>query len=491
MIMKDIREIATEYLESIDQRWNTPGTILTYQIKRRQAIEDRATIERELEDFEKHILSIDRKWNIERLLSLLKSGIEASDHWNLKGLKENGTDALRELPDMKSLGLDIISSLREIAPEFQSVDEVALLSAIFKWYSIYGEEITAIIPTLDYTGNNKLYIHQQLYKALNAVLKTGVPAMGQLFATILDPTLRGKKRAGAEVQEGDETVDQEVRQRRRAISWLLQSMLTNLRVKETFKELGQWTTYPLALSWAAQDFQQEGLTAWCINYPVAGFMQLLRFGKVLNVFSDKIIIEMRNYKLLQSFVSTYFSRLYKNMGVSRDWTKTLLEMLYVEFNDDLIPRDLGGNASILKSLPKFWNTLMEVMPAEDFFNNWTVEEITHMMSRIQVLAFWLVYYQLAHTSTKTYFAQLWSKEPLAILLLDTKAVVPENIYSEILLSIFIEIKPVFKNKELYASHENVVIPYRKSLRRIGITLRSTELRYLFHTGRNYVETDCG
>ncbi|ESZ94524.1 hypothetical protein SBOR_5104 [Sclerotinia borealis F-4128] len=147
------------------------------------------------------------------------------------------------------------------------------------------------------------------------------------------------------------------------------------------------------------------------------------------------------------------------MGKSRDWTKSLLEMLYVEFNDDLIPRDLGGDASILKSGSRFHKALIELMPAEDFLKMWTEEEVTHMIPRIQILAFWLVYHQFAHTSAKTYVAQLRSKEPLAVVLLDTKVVVPESVVSEILLSIFIDSESEFKNKEIYTSHENVVIPF--------------------------------
>ncbi|CAD6441216.1 d162c718-89af-4bc1-b4f7-555ae5742841 [Sclerotinia trifoliorum] len=312
-------------------------------------------------------------------------------------------------------------------------------------YSIYGEEISAVIPTLEYTGSNKLYIHQQLYKALNAGLKTGVPAMGQLFATILDRTLRKREWAGADAENGDEIIDTEKRQRRGAITWLLNNILTNLRVREKFNELGEWTTYPLALTWVAQDFQREGLTSWCINYPVAGFMQLLRFGKTLNVFSNEIITDMKNTKLLHSFVSTFLSRLYKNMGNPASGLSLYWKCL--------------GNASILNSVPRFWNKLMEFMPGDDFLENWTEEEVTNMMPRIQILAFWMVYYQFSHTSAKTYFAQLRSKEPLALVLLDAKAAIPENAVREILLGIFIESTPKFKNKDLYASHENVVIPF--------------------------------
>ncbi|TGO63279.1 hypothetical protein BCON_0014g00690 [Botryotinia convoluta] len=270
-----------------------------------------------------------------------------------------------------------------------------------------------------------------------------ISADSAVDVSVLDleaPGFRGEcqKWAGAGFEDEKGSIDAEILQRRNAITWLLNNIISHLRVRETFNELVQWTTYPLALTWAAQDFQKEGLTSWCINYPIAGFMQLLRFGKTLNVFSDEIMTDMKNTKFLHSFVSTLLARLYRNMGKSRDWTKPLLEVLYVEFNDDLIPKDLGGDASILRSVPTFWNILMKFMPAEDFLN---------------------VFYQFAHTFAKTYFAQLRSKEPLAVVLLDKKAEVHQNAVSEILLSIFIESKPEFKNKDAYTSHNNVVVPF--------------------------------
>lgn len=153
MIMKDIREIATENLEKIDQRWNNPDTILTYRIKRRQAIEDCAAIERELEDFEKRLLCVDREWNSQRLLSFLESGVEVSDQWSLKDLTENDADALREsLPDMKSLGQEILSSLREIVPELQSVNQAALLSSILRCMAIHhhkGQDSSSGVASTD------------------------------------------------------------------------------------------------------------------------------------------------------------------------------------------------------------------------------------------------------------------------------------------------------------------------------------------------------
>ena len=81
-------------------------------------------------------------------------------------------------------------------------------------FSIYGEPVAAVIPTLQYRGPNRQYINEQLYLALNGGLKTGVPVLAQLFATILDSTLQTKVWAGAKDPGARETVvDNEVKQR--------------------------------------------------------------------------------------------------------------------------------------------------------------------------------------------------------------------------------------------------------------------------------------
>lgn len=59
--------------------------------------------------------------------------------------------------------------------------------------------------------------------------------------------------------------------------------------------------------------------------------------------------------------------------------------------------------------------LMKIMPIESFPDDWSEEGMAHMMPQSQAIAFWLVYYQLAHTTPKTYFAQLRSKELLAVV----------------------------------------------------------------------------
>ncbi|ESZ94523.1 hypothetical protein SBOR_5103 [Sclerotinia borealis F-4128] len=154
-------------------------------------------------------------------------------------LKVLSADAMAANTDNFALDFPLAAGRFEANMNVVSSQCICFQCALFgrPGYSIYGEKISAVIPTLEYTDSNKLYLHQQLYKALNAGLKTGVPAMGQLFSAILDCTLRRKVWAGAGIQEG--SMDAEVRQRRNAMNWLLQSILTHLRVRETFAEPGQ------------------------------------------------------------------------------------------------------------------------------------------------------------------------------------------------------------------------------------------------------------
>ncbi|KAF7865705.1 hypothetical protein EAF04_005871 [Stromatinia cepivora] len=135
-------------------------------------------------------------------------------------LKALSADAMAANTDNFALDFPLAAGRFEANMNILSSQCICFQCALFgrPGYSIYGEEISAVIPTLEYTGSNKLYIHQQLYKALNAGLKTGVPAMGQLFATILDRTLKGREWAGADAEDGDGILDAERRQRRSAIT---------------------------------------------------------------------------------------------------------------------------------------------------------------------------------------------------------------------------------------------------------------------------------
>lgn len=60
-----------------------------------------------------------------------------------------------------------------------------------------------------------------------------------------------------------------------------------------------------------------------------------------------------------------------------------------------------------------------------------------VMSRLQLVTFWVLYTQKAHTTPKTFFANIASREPLAPAVLDPAAPhLPQNEVKKVLLSIF-------------------------------------------------------
>lgn len=308
-------------------------------------------------------------------------------------------------------------------------------------YSIYAEPITAVLPALEYSGTNKQYINQQLYLALNGGLKTGVPALGQLFATILDRTLQTKAWAGAadssmEIKEGN-AEDVEITQRKDTLDWILQTVIKNLRCRETFSELGEWGDYPTALAWAAKDFEKEGLTSWACQYPIAGFNQLIRFGTMTGVFSENLIRQMKKTKLIHSLVSTYLAKLRDNAH-SRAWTQPFLEMIYVKFNSELVPRDLGPEMTILSSVDIFWAKLTDLLSADPaLLAGWIESDKISLMPRLQTALFWLIYFQRAHTLAKTWFSTIKKSESLATALLEPAAEFSASVVRDILLSPFV------------------------------------------------------
>ena len=162
------------------------------------------------------------------------------------------------------------------AQAWQNVDIVSSQSVCFQCSlllerSIYQEDVVATLPTVDYSGPNRPYISHQLYLALTAGLATGASGVVQLFATILDRTLETKSWCAKDLVK-----DSEIVARRKVLEWLLYNLLDNCPCRENFSEIGEWVQYPVALKWAADDFKESGLDSWIIQYPIAGFSQLMR-----------------------------------------------------------------------------------------------------------------------------------------------------------------------------------------------------------------------
>ncbi|KAF2429765.1 hypothetical protein EJ08DRAFT_267201 [Tothia fuscella] len=338
--------------------------------------------------------------------------------------------------------------------------------------SIYKESIAAVLPTLEYRESNKQYINQQLYLALNAGLKTGVPQLAQLFATILDRTVLTKEWAGAK-RNRDKQEDSDIKIRREALEWMRASVIENIRCRETFNELGEWTTYPKALAWAAKDFTAEGLASWAINYPVRGFHQLTRFGEMTGQFSVAVVQDMKQTKLIHIIAFTYLSKLLKHGGRhTKDsvWTQGMLAVIYAEFNADLVPRDLGGKESLLTSPIAFCDKLAKFLSAKPAqVSGYLQGQMDVMMPRIQIIIFWLLQ-QRSHTSPKTFFATLRANESLAAIVLNTKAELPGSVVSDVLLSPFRN-KTDFINKSAAEMHATGFIafvnPFGASVLRCG------------------------
>ncbi|KAF2088256.1 hypothetical protein K490DRAFT_64933 [Saccharata proteae CBS 121410] len=302
--------------------------------------------------------------------------------------------------------------------------------------SIYGEEIVAVLPALQYTGLNKTYMDRQLYIAITGGLRTGTAGIAQLFMTVLDRTMHTKQWAGAGVQPGGHQ-DPEVKQRQALLDWFLTNILRHMQCRDTFNEQGNWSTYRRALQWAAGDFCVQRLTSWAIQYPTAGFMQLLRFGQKTRAFDEQDIRDLRATKVLHSITSLYLAKLYTSCKSSSKWKQPYLALIYTDFHADLVPKDLGANSSLLNSVPIFWAKLAGLLSLEpELLAQWVPTDQELIMRRVQVLLFWLVYHQKGHTTAKTLFAKLSEDQELAYAVLHTRADLPTNPASEILRSIF-------------------------------------------------------
>ena len=202
--------------------------------------------------------------------------------------------------------------------------------------SLYREELSARIPTVEYEGANKAYISHQLTIAVTAGLATGNSGIVQIFMAVLDCTLNTKDWC---VKEN--TGDSEVVQRCQVLEWMLRNLLDNCLTRETFDETGSWVKYPEALNWAISEYRQAGLESWIIRYPLAGFCQLIRFYDILNLSIGKGILEaVQKTKLLHVMTTSIMNGIL-HQDSDRAWAHPFLQLVYQGFNAPDVPRDMG------------------------------------------------------------------------------------------------------------------------------------------------------
>ncbi|KAJ8110670.1 hypothetical protein OPT61_g6545 [Boeremia exigua] len=208
--------------------------------------------------------------------------------------------------------------------------------------SIYKERLTAVVPAIQYDGNNRKYINNQLYAALTARLATGGAGVAQLFMAILLKLMKTKSWAGASMDSSSVASDEqhEAVQRRTTFQWMLDQLVQNTFTRENFKENGQWVKFPQALEWVVRDFDLNGFASFAVTYPVAGFSNLVALGQHTGVFSSDTISRLQSTKSLYSIIGKYLAEMQVNLAsrpgdkstTREHWKQKYLELIYRDFN---------------------------------------------------------------------------------------------------------------------------------------------------------------
>ena len=104
-----------------------------------------------------------------------------------------------------------------------------------------------------------------------------------------------------------------------------------------------------------------------------------------------------------------------------------------------VPRNLGGPASVV-SADKFWPKLEEALgqwqDVKRFLAGFDHASRRDVTPRLQTITFWALFTQKGHTTPKTFFANVKSREPLAPAVLDPEAIIAIGHIMDVLSSIF-------------------------------------------------------
>ncbi|KAI4144450.1 MAG: hypothetical protein L6R39_004176 [Caloplaca ligustica] len=308
--------------------------------------------------------------------------------------------------------------------------------------SIFGEELSAILPAVSYTGYNKRYMNHQLTVAITAGLATGTAGIVQMFMSILDHTLENKQWCSP--QSDIQQSDQEVSIRRQTLEWMLKDLLRTCITREKFSdETSSWVPYPLALLWALSDWEKRKLDAWIIQYPVKGFNQIMRWYEILQIPTSgtrTILEDIKTAKLLNVVVSTFMAQLLQSRN-DRTWVHPFMQLIYREFNATNVPRDMGDQSVITSC--HFWPKLEDVLGTREDGRQLlaSITNSTRPAScrRIQLVMFWAIYIQKEHVTAKGFFYKLLLRKALAAAILDPGTTLPdERTLKSTLRSIFLK-----------------------------------------------------
>lgn len=304
--------------------------------------------------------------------------------------------------------------------------------------SVYQEELTAVVPALQYEGSNKKYINDQLYLALTARLATGAAGISQLFMSTLHRVLKTKSWAGAEVDQTQ--VTGEARQRRETFQWMTDQLATKTYTREDFKETGEWVPFPQAIGWAARDFEENGLASFAVTYPAVGFVTLLDLGVRHDGFSNETVNKLRAAKALHSIASKYLAELQGALQnrVDDKWRQKYLEIIYQNFNGPLTPVDQGA-ASLVVDNDVFITRLGACIDTKTVTQGLEGDDLIAVIRKTQIILFWLLFYQKGHCTAQTFFTRMRSSEALATVVLDINPTkVPQAEHENLLLSFFVQ-----------------------------------------------------
>ncbi|KAJ7102915.1 hypothetical protein C8R44DRAFT_716226, partial [Mycena epipterygia] len=202
--------------------------------------------------------------------------------------------------------------------------------------SMYNEPIAAVLPLAKYDGINRKYITNCLATVLTNGLATGASGLTQVLMSIILTTMKTKEWAQATES------DREIQARREGMQWMLRNLVANTSCRETFDETGDWVSFDKAVRWTLKTFGDEGIYSWTVRYPVPGFLMLLELLDLVD--GAEIPDTLRIAKLMHETVTVYMTRIVKPTANKLDVQRSILKVVFAEFNAEGVPRDVKNNA---------------------------------------------------------------------------------------------------------------------------------------------------
>lgn len=233
--------------------------------------------------------------------------------------------------------------------------------------SIYREQLSAVIPLVEYTLSNKVMINKALYDGFTGNSEVGEAQIAQIGMAVVDRCMAQSWVKEDEVKKG-------------ALEYLLNSLVSHTTVPARFIPGLETTHFSEALQWTIEDCHRNGLKSYSAQYPLTGFLRIISLGLISN-----------NIPWEQALILTEVKALYEII-------KTFLDADEVDNSSTATWKEPWKSITSQSRPETFWTSIGKLVNFDTLLEIWDSSLSRDFISRTRTFVFLLLNFRNGHST---------------------------------------------------------------------------------------------